>query len=47
MGMRQDLAAGTGKKIYVDYCQAIERYLIPFFNDRHISPRWHGAYPTA
>ncbi len=34
--MRRDLAAGTGKKIYEDYIQVIERYLVPFFGDRHL-----------
>jgi hypothetical protein len=34
--MRRDLAAGTGKKIYEDYCQVIERYFIPFFGERHL-----------
>lgn len=34
--MRRDLAAGTGKKIYEDYCQVVERYFIPFFGDRHL-----------
>lgn len=34
--MRRDLAAGTGKKIYDDYIQVIERYLVPFFGDRQL-----------
>ena len=34
--LRKDLAAGTGKKVYRDYCQAIERYLLPYFGNRHI-----------
>jgi integrase len=34
--LKRDLAAGTGKKIYVDYCRAIESYLIPFFGERHL-----------
>jgi integrase len=34
--MRRDLAAGTGKKIYEDYCQVVERYFIPFFGERHL-----------
>jgi hypothetical protein len=37
--MRRDLAAGTGKKIYEDYCQVIERYFVPFFGERHRGPR--------
>jgi len=39
--MRRDLAAGTGKKIYEDYCQVIERYLIPFFGERHLQTLKH------
>jgi integrase len=39
--MRRDLAAGTGKKIYEDYCQVIERYLIPFFGQRHLQTLKH------
>jgi len=34
--LRRDLAAGTGKKVYRDYYQAIERYLLPYFGDQHI-----------
>ena len=34
--LRRDLAAGTGKKIYVDYISIIERYLVPFFGERHL-----------
>jgi len=34
--LRKDLAAGTGKKVYRDYCQAIERYLLPYFGNKHI-----------
>ena len=34
--LRNDLAAGTGKKIYVDYIQVIEKYFLPFFGDRHL-----------
>jgi len=34
--LRKDLVAGTGKKVYRDYCQAIERYLLPYFGNRHI-----------
>lgn len=33
--LRAELAAGTGKRIYADYCTAIERYLLPFFGDRY------------
>ena len=34
--LRRDLAAGTGKKIFVDYISIIERYFIPFFGERHL-----------
>lgn len=34
--LQRDLAAGTGKKIYVDYISIIERYLVPFFGQRHL-----------
>jgi integrase len=34
--LKRDIAAGTGKKIYADYCRAIEGYLIPFFGERHL-----------
>jgi len=39
--MRRDLAAGTGKKIYDDYIQVIERYLVPFFGERHLQNLKH------
>jgi site-specific recombinase XerD len=39
--MRRDLAAGTGKKIYDDYIQVIERYLVPFFGDRQLQTLKH------
>lgn len=34
--LQRDIAAGTGKKIYADYCRAIEGYLIPFFGERYL-----------
>lgn len=34
--LKRDLAAGTGKKIYADYCSVIERYFIPYFGERHL-----------
>jgi integrase len=39
--MRRDLVAGTGKKIYDDYIQVIERYLVPFFGDRQLQTLKH------
>lgn len=35
--MRRDIAAGTGKRIYVDYCRAIEQYFIPFFGNTYLA----------
>jgi hypothetical protein len=32
--LRAELASGTGKRIYVDYCSAIERLFLPFFGKR-------------
>lgn len=34
--LRAQLAAGMGKRVYVDYCAAIERYLLPFFGNRYL-----------
>jgi integrase len=34
--LQRDLATGTGKKIYVDYCQIINKYFVPFFGERHL-----------
>ena len=39
--MRRDLAAGTGKQIYNDYIQVIERYLLPFFGKRFLTTLTH------
>jgi len=36
LDMRRELTAGTGKKIYVDYCSVIERYFIPYFGDKYL-----------
>ena len=30
-------AGGRGKRVYVDYCSVIERYIIPYFNQRYIT----------
>ena len=35
--MRALIGAGRGKRTYVDYIEAAERYLIPFFGQRQIS----------
>lgn len=35
--MQRDIAAGTGKKVYKDYIQVIERYLIPYFGQKYLS----------
>ena len=34
--MQKALAGGEGKKVYRDYIQAIDNYLIPFFGNHHI-----------
>jgi hypothetical protein len=34
--MQQALDAGRGKRTYIQYIQAINRYLIPFFGKRYI-----------
>lgn len=40
--LKRDLAAGTGKKIYVDYVSIIERYFVPFFGDKHLQNIKHN-----
>jgi integrase len=35
--MQRDIAAGIGKRVYKDYIQVIERYLVPFFGQRHLT----------
>ena len=35
--LRDDLASGTGKSIYTDYVQVIEKYLLPFLGKRWIT----------
>jgi integrase len=34
--LNKDLAAGTGKKIYVDYIGIINKYFVPFFGERYL-----------
>ena len=34
--MQKSLAGGEGKKVYRDYIQAMDNYLIPFFGNHHI-----------
>lgn len=41
--LRAELAAGTGKSIYRDYCAAIERYFIPFLGNRFFDRIDHGV----
>jgi integrase len=36
-GMQAALAGGHAKKVYKDYIIALNRYLIPFFGNHHIS----------
>lgn len=40
--MRRDVAAGTGKRVYVDYCRAIEQYFIPFFGNTYLANITHA-----
>ena len=40
--LQRDIAAGTGKKVYVDYCSVIERYLLPYFGERHLQSIKHA-----
>lgn len=35
--MQRDIAAGTGKRVYKDYIQVIERYLVPYFGQKYLS----------
>jgi integrase len=35
--MRRDIAAGTAKRVFADYCAVTERYLIPFFGRKHVA----------
>ena len=39
--MRRDIDAGTAKRVFVDYCAAIERYLIPFFGKKYLANITH------
>jgi len=35
--LETEMAAGRGKRVYVDYCSVIERYIIPYFKNRYIT----------
>jgi len=35
--LQTEMAAGSGKRIYTDYCSVIERYITPFFKNRYIT----------
>ena len=35
--LRNDIAAGRGKRVYVDYCSVIERYFVPYFKLKYIT----------
>ncbi len=41
--LRAELASGSGKSIYRDYCAAIERYFIPFLGNRFFDRIDHGV----
>jgi site-specific recombinase XerD len=40
--MKKAIAGGEGRRVYRDYIQAIDNYLIPFFGNHHID---HVTYP--
>ena len=40
--MEKAMAAGEGRRVYRDYVQAINNYLIPFFGTHHVD---HITYP--
>lgn len=40
--MRRDLAAGTGKRVFVDYCRAIEQHFIPYFGNTYLANISHS-----
>ena len=35
--LRNEIAAGRGKRVYVDYCSVIERYFVPYFKLKYIT----------
>jgi integrase len=35
--MERDIAAGIGKRVYKDYIQVIERYLVPYFGQKYLT----------
>jgi hypothetical protein len=41
--LRAELASGSAKSIYRDYCAAIERYFLPFFGNRFVDQITHPA----
>lgn len=40
--MRRDMAGGTGKRVYADYCRAIEQYFIPYFGNKYLTNITHN-----
>jgi len=40
--MKKAMAAGEGRRVYRDYVQATDNYLIPFFGQHHVD---HITYP--
>jgi integrase len=40
--MRKDLDNGSGKSVYIDYIQCIQRYLIPYFGNRYLTSITHA-----
>ena len=39
--MRRDMAVGAGKRVYADYCRAIEQYFIPYFGNKYLTNITH------
>jgi integrase len=35
--LQTEMAAGRGKRVYVDYCSVIERYIAPYFKNNYIT----------
>ena len=35
--LHNEVAAGRGKRVYVDYCSVIERYFVPYFKLKYIT----------
>lgn len=40
--MQRDMAGGTGKRVYADYCRAIQQYFIPYFGNKYLTNITHN-----